>query len=212
MLAELIEGDHRQQARTGPTARDHMERRRRLADLLAVPAGELLAHMLDDLPLARDHLQRFGDVLAQRGQARAAAAETGAGSGHDDPLPGQVFGERPAGQPLARKGGHRSGLGRRGLGGDLVAGGRRLQFLQLQFHLVRQPRGPLGVGTEPLAVQLGDLKLELSDQGLVVGLLGASRGKLGLRRGQRRLQRFDVFRGGGLLGVHKGDRITKSAA
>ena len=61
MLPELLEQDHRQQAGTGPAAGDHMERRRRLADLLAVPAGELLADMLDHLPLARDHLQRLGD-------------------------------------------------------------------------------------------------------------------------------------------------------
>ena len=42
-----------------------MERRRRLADLLAIPAGELLADMLDHLPLPRDQFQRLGDRLAQ---------------------------------------------------------------------------------------------------------------------------------------------------
>jgi hypothetical protein len=36
----------------------------RLADLLAVPARELLAHRLDYLPLARNDLQRLGNVLA----------------------------------------------------------------------------------------------------------------------------------------------------
>ena len=45
MLAVLLEQDHRQQARAGPAARERMERRRRLADLLAVAAGELLAHV-----------------------------------------------------------------------------------------------------------------------------------------------------------------------
>ena len=74
MLAKLLEHDHRQQAGTGPAARDHVERRRRLADLLAVPARELLAHVLDDLPLPRDDFQRLGDVLAELGQPRAAAA------------------------------------------------------------------------------------------------------------------------------------------
>ena len=43
MLAELLEQDHGQQARAGPAARGGMERRRRLGDLLAVAAGELLA-------------------------------------------------------------------------------------------------------------------------------------------------------------------------
>ena len=53
MLAELLEQDLRQQSWPGAAARDHMEGRGRLADPLAVPAGELLAHMLDHLPLAR---------------------------------------------------------------------------------------------------------------------------------------------------------------
>ena len=51
-----------------------MERRRRLIDTLAVAAREPLAHMLDDLPLARDDLQRLGYILAELGQARSAAA------------------------------------------------------------------------------------------------------------------------------------------
>jgi hypothetical protein len=64
MLAVFLEHDHCQQAGTGPAARDRVERGGRLADLLAVPAGELLTDGLDDLPLPRDHLQRLGDVLA----------------------------------------------------------------------------------------------------------------------------------------------------
>src|SRR5215471_19496694 len=75
MLPELLEQDHRQQARTGPAARNHVERRRRLADLLTVAAGELFADMLDHFPLPRDHLQRLGDVLAQLAQPCTAAAE-----------------------------------------------------------------------------------------------------------------------------------------
>ena len=52
MLAELLEQDHGQKVGPGKTTRRHMERRRRLRDRLAVPAGELLAHRLDDLPPA----------------------------------------------------------------------------------------------------------------------------------------------------------------
>ena len=81
MLAELLEQDHRQKAGTGPASGDHMERRRRLADLLAVPAGELLADMLDHLPLARDQFQRLGDILAQLAQPLAAAARQAVGPG-----------------------------------------------------------------------------------------------------------------------------------
>jgi hypothetical protein len=65
MLPVLLEQDHRQQTWAGPAAGDHMKGGRRLADLLAVAAGELLADVLDHLPAPRDHLQRLGDVLAQ---------------------------------------------------------------------------------------------------------------------------------------------------
>jgi hypothetical protein len=65
MLAELLEQDHRQQAWAGPAARCDVEWGRRLADRLAVAAGELPAHMLDHLPLALQHLQRLGNILAQ---------------------------------------------------------------------------------------------------------------------------------------------------
>src|SRR5260370_18798386 len=54
VIAELTMKDHRQEAGTGPAARDRMERRRWLSDLLASPAGELLPDGLDHPPLARD--------------------------------------------------------------------------------------------------------------------------------------------------------------
>ena len=64
MLAVFLIDDHREQAGAGPAARDRMERRRRLADLFAGAAGELLPNRLDHLPLARHHLQRLGNILA----------------------------------------------------------------------------------------------------------------------------------------------------
>ena len=64
MLAELLKQHHRQEVRACPTARRGMEGRGRLADPLAIAAGELLAHRLDDLPLPRDDFQRLGDVFA----------------------------------------------------------------------------------------------------------------------------------------------------
>ena len=63
MLTVLLEGNHRQQARPRPTSRRRMERRRWLADLLTLPAGELLPDRLNHLPLPRDHLESLGDVL-----------------------------------------------------------------------------------------------------------------------------------------------------
>lgn len=65
MLTELLEQDHGEEIWPGEAARRHMEGSRRLRDLLAFTARELLAHSLDHLPLARDHLQRLGDILAK---------------------------------------------------------------------------------------------------------------------------------------------------
>ncbi len=123
MLAKLLEQDHRQKTGAGPAAGDHMERRRRLADLLAVPASELLADMLDDLPPARDHLQRLGDIFAQFAQPLAAAAKASCRSRHDHPLARQMFGEGLARGTLAGEGRNCRGLGHRHLGSDLILGG-----------------------------------------------------------------------------------------
>lgn len=62
VLAELVEQDRRQKLRPDEAARRRMERRR---NRFAVAAGELFAHRLDHFPLARNHLQRLGDILAQ---------------------------------------------------------------------------------------------------------------------------------------------------
>ena len=130
MLAVLLEQDHRQQARTGPAARDHMEGRRRLANLLAVAAGEFLAHMLDHLPLSRDHFQRLGDILAQLAQSRAAATLAGCWSRLDHPLARQMLGERLARRPLADERHHIRRLRRGAFGGELVFGRRTLEFFE----------------------------------------------------------------------------------
>src|SRR5215468_12499330 len=74
MLTELLEHDHGQKARAGPAPCDGMEWRRRLADLLAVAAAELLPHRLDHFPSTRHRFQRPGHVFAELAQASAAAA------------------------------------------------------------------------------------------------------------------------------------------
>ena len=74
VLAELLEQHHGQETGTGPATSDDMERRRWLADGLAIPAGELLAHILDHLPLPRDRFQCLGERLAQLAQPPAASA------------------------------------------------------------------------------------------------------------------------------------------
>jgi hypothetical protein len=114
-----------------------------LADALAVAACEFLPHVLDHLPTARDHFQRLGDVLAQLGQARTAAARTGGRAGHDDPLARQVRGEWSAGRARAGK---RSNVARVG-GGDL--GG---QFFLGRWNIVPGPLPPRrGLPPTPLS-------------------------------------------------------------
>ncbi len=64
VLPELVQDDRRQQLQADEAAWRGMERRRRLADIAAIAATELLAHRLDQPEAARDVLQRFGHVLA----------------------------------------------------------------------------------------------------------------------------------------------------
>ena len=68
MLAKFLEHDHGEQAGAGPAARGNVERRRWLADALAIAASKFLPHRLDHLPLPGHDLQRLGDVLADLGQ------------------------------------------------------------------------------------------------------------------------------------------------
>ena len=103
MLAEFLEQDHRKQMGTGPTARGDMERRRRLADALAIAVSKFLSHRLDHLPAPRDNFQCLGDVLAQLGQARTTAATACRRAGLDEPLARQVRGEGLARGAIAGK-------------------------------------------------------------------------------------------------------------
>src|SRR5437764_6570593 len=163
MLPELLEQDHRQKAGTGPSPGPHMEWRRRLADLLAIAAGELLADVLDHFPLPRDDLQRLGDVLAQLPQPRAAAAKASARSRLNHPLARQMLGEGLARRALASKGRHIRGLGHGALGGHLVFGYRTLELLERQLHLIEKLHGAFRMLAIDLARQLGDLQLAQGD-------------------------------------------------
>jgi len=136
MLPELLEQDHRQQAGAGPAAGQHMEWRRGLADLLAIAARELLADVLDHLPLPGNDLQCLGDVLAELAQPRAAAAQANRRPRLDYPLARQMLGKGLARRALAGKGRHIGGLGHGPLGRDLVLGRRTLELLEGQLHLV----------------------------------------------------------------------------
>jgi hypothetical protein len=68
VVGVLLDQHHRQQARAGKAARDRVEWRRRLGDLLAIAAGELLPHMLGHEPLPGDDIERLGDIFPDLGE------------------------------------------------------------------------------------------------------------------------------------------------
>src|SRR5205814_9468001 len=99
MQQELVDQHHRQQAWPGKTTRDRMRRRRRLGDRLAIPAGELLADVFDNLPAPRLAFQGFRDHLAELVQPLAAALAARARRGFDDAFDRQVVWQRTSRRP-----------------------------------------------------------------------------------------------------------------
>src|SRR6266436_8943162 len=90
MQQELVDQHHRQQARSGKTSRDRMRGRQRLGDRLAVPAGELFADMLDNLPARGLAFQGLRHHLAELVQQLTAALAARARRGFDDTFDRQV--------------------------------------------------------------------------------------------------------------------------
>jgi transposase len=142
--------------RPGPSARCRMEGRRWLRDRLAVSAGELLAHRLDHLPLARNLLQRLGDVLAHLDDAVGTAAGAARGGGDDHTLTGQMVGEWLACRTATLESGNARGFSGGAFGGNLVLGGGSLEIIELQLHLVDQQGAALGAAAILLPAQFGD--------------------------------------------------------
>lgn len=139
MLAELLEHDHGQEARAGPSP-GGVEWRRRLADLLAIAAGELLPNRLDHLPLSRHHFQRARHILAELAKAIAAATFTDRRSLDHRPFPWQMLGEGLALGTLARESTHRRRLRHGPFRRKLVLGGVGFQLFERQRQLLDQPR------------------------------------------------------------------------
>jgi hypothetical protein len=149
-----------------------VERGRRLGDLLARPAGELLTHRLDHLPLPRHGLQRLGDRLAEFGEP-AAAAGTRRRCGKHDAFARQMRRKGraywlPTGERVDRRAAGRGSC-------DLVLGRGGRGFLELQFQLIEQLAAALGGLPILLAPQLCDLQLVIGHQ-----RLGARSPRLGL--------------------------------
>jgi hypothetical protein len=77
---------------------------------------------------------------------------------------------------------HRRGLGRVLLRLEFVLGGRGLQLLQLQFHLIEQALRPFGTGAINLAAELLDLQLLAGYHRLGIGLPRPRHGGFSLGR------------------------------
>jgi hypothetical protein len=88
--------------------------------------------------------------------------------------------ERLARRLLAREGAHLGGLRRRLLGRDLVLGGIRFELLELELHLVEQPRLALAARPIVLASHLLDGEPQMRNQSLVARRLRTRAGKLGI--------------------------------
>jgi hypothetical protein len=183
MLAELLESDHRQEARPRPAARNDMERCRRLRDLLAIPAGELLPHGLYDFPLTRRRFQCLRHVFAELTQAMAAATGAARRRLDHDALARQMFRECIAIRPFAREAGDRRRFHDRLFRRDLVFRRARFQLFEHERQLLEKTRRALRLLPVDLAFQLGDLKLLRSDQRHIFRRLRSRDGELRFQRG-----------------------------
>ncbi len=88
-----------------------MKRRRRLADRLAVTAGKFFPHRLDHFEPTRNLFQRLGDVFAQLGKPRSAAACTGDWGIDHHALALDILRRRLSDRPFARERTYARGLG-----------------------------------------------------------------------------------------------------
>src|SRR6516225_4428977 len=99
MQQELVDQYHRQQARPSKATRDRMRGRQRLGDRLAIPAGELFADMLDNLPAPRLAFQGLRHHLAELVQPLTAALAARARRGFEDTFDRQVIWQGMSGRP-----------------------------------------------------------------------------------------------------------------
>ena len=192
--AELLEQDHRQEARAEQPARRRMEWCGGLGHRLARAAGEPLAHGLDHLPLPRDNLERLGHVLAEpRQPVRSAAGATGR-TGNDDPLARQMRRQR-----LAR--GSRTqerldgGADRGALAQSLILASARFQLLQTKLELIDQQLPPFGTLPVQCAPHLLVLQLEQRHAGRQIGVDRLGAGSFGRGFQERRAKRRDIAGG-----------------
>src|ERR1700759_4638028 len=117
---QTVLGEQNMGQQLGPCtpARNRMRGSRRLGDRFAGPADELLTHVLDHLPLARNELQRLGHVLADLAQSAVTPTWADGRYRIDKTLSRQMLRQGPAGWLAALERWHRNLIGcrlRRGL-------------------------------------------------------------------------------------------------
>lgn len=139
-----------------------MRRRRRFGYAIAVSAGELLAHALDDFPAARLAFERLRHRLAEFAQPRAAALAAHARRGLEDALDREILRQfaRPALRAPARRPGARR---RRNLGARLLLRLRLFEILDRKFELFDEQLAPFRGLAKAFMAGLRQLQLQALD-------------------------------------------------
>ena len=181
-----------------------MEGCRCLADFLAITAGELFPHSLNNLSTPRYALHRFGDVFAELVKPSTATAATGNRTRHNDTLTRQMFGKGFLDRPIAHKAGDRDRCGSCNghFGGKFIFGRRRLGVLKHQLQLRNQPRLRSHFSPRSSPLQLFDIDLLTKNDGLIVGLLALGNSQVSQSGGpfSPRLRQF-CFKSSGMIAV-----------
>ena len=173
MLGELLVGDHGQEAGAGPRPWDNVERRGRLADLLAITTGELLPNMDDHLPCPRHDLEGVVGGLTEIAKAITAAALAKGWTGDQNPLPRQMLGKGLTRGALAEERRDGRGLGGGALRSELIFGRRGDKLFELQLHLIQnQPSAPFRLHPVDASLQLLDLELKVENERLAIRVGG----------------------------------------
>ncbi|WP_439366141.1 hypothetical protein ACNJYD_09675 [Bradyrhizobium sp. DASA03005] len=175
MHTELVEQDRPQQLWADEVARRGVEQRGRVADLLAIAAGELLAYRLDQL----EQRGISSSLLVSSPlfcQPRSTAAATGRWSLNDDALAFDVIRPWLVHRPLAHRGADVLRLCRGGLRGKLILARCGDEYFEFQLQLLEQPCRALGALPIQFAFELLDPQLQMRDQRLIVRQLRARTG------------------------------------
>ena len=169
MLAELLEQDHGQQVWSGEAARRHVERCRRLRDLLAFPARRTFPAPSASPSTAAGSTSSVSVMSSpQLRQLRRPAAGTAVRRGNDDALARQMIGERLRDGRLRWNDCTvcvRAAAFSAASSSSVAAASRSSE---LEFHLLQQ-LAPRSERVHRFRAELLDLQLEMGDQRFTAG-------------------------------------------